>query len=208
MLSLEAEKALLVLRQDHEHLFFIGKGNFEAIIRPLTLGESKIVISAGGRLLDVELNDWLVRKCCLHVSGGVDNLLSIAPAGIADKVASGIVAISKFESQENLVTGIKEARKNLELYENQVALFILDAFRSLTPKDIDNMTFYTQMKYLVLAEQLTGKPLPVEYEMKEEVDGKGRRFSKRLSSEAARLLSREAADKPDIGKDNIAIMGV
>jgi hypothetical protein len=44
--------------------------------------------------------------------------------------------------------------------------------------------------------------------MKEEVDGKGRRFSKRLSSEAARLLSREAADKPDIGKDNIAIMGV
>ncbi len=200
MLSLEAERNLLVLREDHEHLFFIGKGSFEAIYRPLTLLEARMI--SGSNMLEVELNDWIVKRCCLYITGGMEQLLSIAPAGIADGIAQAILDCSQFQSEEAIEHGITQAREDLKLFENSVALFILIVFRNLTPKDIDNMTFYQQMKYLALAEEISGKRLAIGAQMEEKVDGKGRTFNKRLSPEAAAILARQAADKPDIAKDN------
>lgn len=194
MLSPETENQLLMLRQEHEHLFFIGAGEFEAIIRPLTLAEIKILSSAGESLREDDINDWIVNRACLYATGGKPSLFTTAPAGVVDIIAKGIVNISKFQSEEEISEGLIKARSALSKLENQIMLIILSTFRDLTPNDVDNMTFYTQMKYLAIAEAISGKPIPIGQKV--------RKGQKLLSPEAAAILSESAADKPDIESDN------
>jgi len=194
MRSPELELELLMLRQEHEHLFFIGAGEFECIIRPLTLAEIKILSSTGASLRDDDINDWIVSRCCLYATNGKQNLFTVAPAGVVDLIAKGVVSISKFQSEEDVIEGLTKARSVLNKLENQIMLVLLSTFRNLTPKDIDDMTFYSQMKHLALAEAISGKPLPIGQKVK-----KGQKL---LSPEAAAILSESVADKPDIEGDN------
>jgi hypothetical protein len=195
MRSPELEKQLLMLRQEHEHLFFIGAGEFESIVRPLTLVEVKILSSCGPSLGDHELNDWIVDRCCLWATDGKEKLFTTAPAGVVDILAKGIVSLSKFQTEESFREGLENARKEINKFENQIMVILLATFKDLTPKAIENMTFYQQMKYLALAEVVSGKPIPIN-------DGKKKKGKKMLSPEAAAILSKEAADRPDIDSDN------
>jgi|TARA_R110002110_G_scaffold12647_3_gene59808 hypothetical protein len=201
-LSVQAEKELLVLRQQHEHLFYLeieaAQAKHEIIFRPLTLNEAESLSATGGMILPFDLNDWIVDQCVVYPCSKY--LQDRAPAALADIIADKIIATSGFSDPENYVTLLNEARKQMQTLQANMESFICAAFPGTKPKDVQNMTIYMQMEMLARAETLLGKQLDIS-----PADSKPGKPGQRLSPEAAAILSQGVADRPDPDKDNSAM---
>ena len=197
-LSREAEKELLGLRDRFEPLFYIGKNGFEVIFRALTLREYKNFTLVGESFLECEINNFIVQKTVLYVTGGVDALVTTAPAGIVDEVAQKVIACSGFsEGPEYIESLLQHSREKVFSPEGQIELFICSAFQGTKPSDIQNMNFATQMKMIAMAEIMLGRPFLEEKKQRKPSDK-----ARHLDPAAQQILSQTNADKPNIQSDN------
>ena len=201
-LSVQAEEALLVLRQQHEHLFYLeleaAEDKHEIIFRPLTLNEAESLSKTGGMILPFDLNDWIVGQCVVYPCSKY--LQDRAPASLSDIIADNIITVSGFSDPENYVALLNEARQKMQTLQANMESFICAAFPGTKPKDVQNMTIYMQMEMLARAEVLLGKQLDLS-----PADTKPGKPGQRLSPDVAAILSQGAADRPDLDKDNSAM---
>lgn len=206
------EKALLVLRQQHEHLFYlkleVADRTFTVVLRPLTLLEADSLAKSGPLIPPFELNEWVCDQCVLHLTGWPHSwgggdfgayLKSEAPAALADLVADQVIQISGFTDPENYSTLLEQYRVETQTLQVAMESFICSAFPGTKPREVQNMSIYEQMKMLARAEILLGKQLDLTPADKKRGPGH------RLSSEAADMLSEGAADIPDPRKDNASL---
>lgn len=190
----DLEFQILPLKNKHSDIFYVVCEGYEFIFRPLTHKESINASFFEGS--PVELNDYIFNVAVLYCKEGKEAALNTAPAGIVDSVVDCILACSQFGDDKAFEYGLKEARQRSQSVEALIEVYLCTAFRTLTPKDVRNMTFYEQMDYLAIAEAMLGNPVPLE----SDAPKKGKK--KPLSEEARKLLSRQAADKPDFEADN------
>jgi|6_EtaG_2_1085325.scaffolds.fasta_scaffold04195_2 hypothetical protein len=202
MPSFKLEKDLLMLRQQHEQLFYVKvtleSDIFEFIYRPLTLAETKAVSKIGPAIPPYLVNEEICKWCILAgdpIEPGA--LFTTAIASLADHLSDNILSHSGFNDPENFVRLLDEKRTTLDTLEGGIEAFICTAFHGLTPLDVQNMTLHQQVDRLAKAERMIGNQLPVGMTAQSE-KGKAR---KRQSAEAAWLTSKEAADKIDVNKE-------
>ena len=198
LLSVEAESALLVLRQQHGQLFYlefpVGDTAYEIIFRPMTLAETKAVSLTGSAMAILDLNDLICKWCIVYANPTIDERV---PAALPDIVAQRIIEASGFNDQDNFVVLLNEAREATSTVEVGIEIFICKAFPGIKPRDVQNMTIYEQMEMLARAEIALGTQLELG---KTPTQGK-----KRLSPDAAAILSRDAADIPNPKQDNVVM---
>ena len=95
MISATIEKALLVLRQQHEHLFYLdipfGSRVFNVVFRPLSFKEANGIDSVGEALSQQVLSEWIVELCTMYLGVGEERLhpenLDETPAGLAERIS-------------------------------------------------------------------------------------------------------------------------
>lgn len=198
-LSREAEKALLGLRDRFEPLYYLGKNSFEVIFRPLTLKEFKLYTSMGDSYLPCEVNNFISQKAVLFATGGVAELVTVAPAGLVDELVERILNVSGFSGGFDFFTeSLLEEREKIFSAEGKIELFICSAFPGTKPKDVQNMNFATQMKLVAMAEMMLGRPFLEEEKKSRRPSDKARQ----LDPAAEAILSAANADTPDIRSDN------
>jgi len=191
LLSNEAEKAVLVLKKEHEHLFYMHKGKFEVIFRPLTIRELKSATSAGQGITEVEINDWIVSKAILYVSLGLPMLLEDSPAGLIDTIADRVVTLSGYSSPEDFAEGLVNARESIASVEGLISTYLCAVFK-MTPDSVQDLNFLQQMSHLALAEQIMDRPVDLETLLS----------GSEPAAQRGGMLSKAAADKPNMKKDN------
>ena len=90
-------------------------------------------------------------------------------------------------------------RQKLEMDDGLVDCTMLAGVGALLGKNYKRITAREQSKYLAISESITGKKLEVQTLSTQTTKG-GK--PKKLSPEAAAILSKESADRPDIDADN------
>lgn len=210
--SREIEEALLELRQQHGQLFYlrlvVAGTEYEAVFRPLVLKETNALSLVGSAIPPFELNDWISCKCILHLAprylvGDICTYLTRrAPAALSDILADCIIKTSGFEDPNNYIALLQQARQETQTMQANLEIFICSAFPGTKPKDIEAMNIYEQMNMLARAEAILGKQLDIT-PAGTRASSKGQK--RRLSPEAAAILSKEAADIPDPERD-VAVM--
>ena len=204
-LSREVEKALLVLRDRHEHLFYVAfemaRTRYEVVYRPLTLRETSALSTTGQAIPPYDLNDWIAEKCILLVVSpkGVqsdDYIQTVGPAAMSDVMADFVLGVSGFEDPKNYLALLNQARGEMQTLQASLENFICAAFPGTKPGDVQCMTIYEQMNMLARAEILLGRQLDLE-----PADAPKKRGA-RLSPETAAILAQGAADVPNPEADN------
>jgi hypothetical protein len=174
--------------------FPVGDRTYEIIFRPMTLAETKAVSLTGSAMAILDLNDLICSWCIVYANPAIDERV---PAALPDIVAQRIIEASGFNDQDNFVVLLNEARETTSTVEVGIEIFICKAFPGTKPRDVQNMTIYDQMEMLARAEIVLGTPLELG---KTPTQGK-----KRLSPDAAAILSRDAADIPNPKQDNVVM---
>ena len=204
-LSIEAEKKLLVLRQEYGQLFYINKRmsghDHEIVFRPMTLNETRAVSLTGPAMSVLDLNELICDWCVLFSEPNIRHHDQI-PAALPDVIAQCIIETSGFDSKENFTTLLAQSRTSATSVEAGIEIFICKAFPGISPWDVQNMNLYQQMEMLGKAEVALGTELPIT-DGEQKGSMKGRRPPKTAAAaEAQAILAREAADIPDVARDN------
>lgn len=188
---------LLDSQREFGQLFYFLIDGIDVVLRPLTTAETETVASIGDTVPEYILEDWLITNTLVYCSLGTDYILTDAKAGLAKALAGGLMVASNIQSEDEFKKELAEARSKGSLSET-IDAFIANAFKNMTRADLRNLTQKTQIRYLVLAESLSGKQLEF---------GDQKKPGKKRSGNTAWMLSKEAADKPDFERDNAALRG-
>jgi len=204
--SLGVEESLLVLREQYEHLFYVGfamtERQFEVVFRPLSLHEAGVITQVGPAIPPFDMNDWIALRGVLSISNAqglnpTDFINSAyCPAALPDLMAELILGVSGFEDPQSYVDLLDQARAEQQTIQASIENFICAAFPGTKPRDVGDMSVYEQMNMLARAEIMLGRQLDLVPQQKQERQGA------RLSPEAAAILSQGAADQPEPSRDN------
>jgi hypothetical protein len=175
----------LFLYDLYDHIF---------IFRPLLISECESIYNLSDYMEEFVVDEWIVSKTI--ITDNLDFILNAAPAGLCAELASSILDKSTLADLKEVASAIEVERNSrantANVLDNMVKLVVPTQLKN--SKDI---TYHQQISYVVLAEELTGRKL----ELTSQTLPKNKQ-GKRLSPEAASILSKEAADKPDFKKDN------
>lgn len=193
---------LLEARQNFERLFLFDVLGQYFIFRPLFVSECESITALANYIDSFVIDEWIVSKTI--VSKNLGYLLTDAPAGLVNSLANSILKNSILESMQIISSELDKSRE-FKSGTNEMLDFMVKAGAGHILKDTKKITYKQQIDYTVFAEQLLGKKLELVDPNNLPKDNKGR--VRRLSPQAAAILSKEAADKPDFAADNAAIMG-
>lgn len=173
-------------------IYHINEHSFA--FRPLFVKETEALFELSSKIDEYIIDDWIVSKTIL--SSNADYLLEKAPAGWVSVIANSILAKSTSKSIEDTLVDIEKERgkKNTA---GVVIDYIVKMGAGNLLKDTKNLTHKQQIQYLVFSEEVTGKKFEIQ---KQTLPPK--MVGKKLSPEAAAILSKEAADIPDFIRDN------
>lgn len=198
----ETEK-LLDAYVSHKQLFLFKEKGSTAIFRLLTIGELE-AIRAISKVCNVfSIEDWVIEKAGIYVS---PNIL----AGTSSKLAKIIIKKSDASDEKTYVAVLNHYREKTTTLEMVSQSMINRVFPTL---DLSAMSFDIQARYLALSELMLNSKIDIGQPKK-----KGKPQPKMPSgfttvggapsAEASRILSPEAADKPDFAKDNAQLRGL
>lgn len=154
------------------------------------------LISLAEKLEDHIIDDWIVTNTLLNEENK-DYLLNTAPAGLAASLSNEILTRSAPKSIDETMRLVESERDSSSTTASNVIDYIVKMGAGNLLKDTKNITYKQQIQYLVFSEEVTGKKFEIQKQtLPKNVTGK------RLSREAAAILSKESADKPDFERDN------
>ena len=150
---------ILSWKRKYGDIFYIKIKDNVYIFRTLTKGEYFSILDVQGNI-SKDINNILLKECILYPKNYCNfNLLL---AGEVEYLISKIVELSGFSNGDKLVKDIEKERNNIGKLDNQIVLIICRAFPQLTPKDLNNLNYYTMLNYLALAEEILGVKLKIE----------------------------------------------
>jgi len=192
---------LLEARQRFERLFLFRLKGKTFIFRPLTISECESIFSLADYVDSFVVDDWIVTKTA--ISGDVNWLLNEAMAGYTASVASYIIKKSTLKDVEEIAILLDKERESKSAISCVLDSMVMLAAGHIV-KDSKSLTYRQQIKYVAFAEDVLSKKLELAKPSSLPENKKNRK----LSPEAARILSKEAADKPNFEKDNEALRNV
>jgi hypothetical protein len=173
-------KLVLALKLKHEHLFYINRKGIELLFRPLTLKEFNSFSSLTGKIPTTFLEDKIIETGILYITGGIDKFLDESPAGYPSTIANTIMKYSGYGKIEYIDNQIGLELEKADSLENVLGYTIYKILQ-IPFKEIQNMSLYTQAKYLALCQNIKNNEDP----------------QKNSNS----LLSKENADIPNPNKE-------
>jgi len=190
---------LLDLRERVEQLFLYELFGDKFVFRPLYLSELDSIASLSETIPEYIIDEWIIAKALLLSTCGKDYLLNDAPAGAVEALSSSVLLLSSPGDIQVINKSLEEERAKIGTDKGLIENTILAGTGNILGKEHKRITAREQSKYLVLAESTLGRKLEIQTPTTS-TDKKGRK--KQMSPEAAAILSREAADKPDFDADN------
>jgi hypothetical protein len=197
-------EALIELKTEgHRSIYFLDVRGLEILFRPLTFSEYDTVMDIETYLDAVSVNDAILRMAVLY---------SNAPKGIAewiktckrafdiDHIAQKILDVSGYQNRDKFIQLLAEKRKKAQEVQSLIEIYICTAFKTISSKDILNMTLEEQLEYFAKAEEALGKPVDFNAIFNPPTK-KGRmpNIPRRegMQSSTDDLLSPRVAEKPD-----------
>jgi hypothetical protein len=197
-------EALIELKTEgHRSIYFLDVRGLEILFRPLTFSEYDTVMDIETYLDAVSVNDAILRMAVLY---------SNAPKGIAewiktckrafdiDHIAQKILDVSGYQNRDKFIQLLAEKRKKAQEVQSLIEIYICTAFKTISSKDILNMTLEEQLEYFAKAEEALGKPVDFNAIFNPPAK-KGRmpNIPRRegMQSSTDDLLSPRVAEKPD-----------
>ena len=190
---------LLDLRERVEQLFLYELFGDKFVFRPLYLSELDSIASLSETIPEYIIDEWIIAKALLLSTCGKDHLLNDAPAGAVEALSSSVLLLSSPGDIQVINKSLEEERAKIGTDKGLIENTILAGTGNILGKEHKRITAREQSKYLVLAESTLGRKLEIQTPTTS-IDKKGRK--KQMSPEAAAMLSKEAADKPDFDADN------
>lgn len=121
------------------------------------------------------------------------------PAGLIVNLSLSIIKKSSLGSVSDINKELEKQREKLGSDLGIIQATMLAGTGNILGKNYNRITAREQSKYLALSENIVGKKLEVQtVNMPKTKNGKLRK----LTPETAAMLSKEAADRPDIDSDN------
>ena len=190
---------LLDLREKFGQLFLYSIGKHKYVLRALYLSELESITAVNGSVPDFIVDEWAVSKTLLGTTADEDYLKSNGPAGTISVLAMSIIKLSSPGGVKEISAELEKQRQNLNSDLGVIQTTMLAGTGNILGKNYTRITAREQTKYLAIAESIVGKKLEVQTVAPvKEKNGKVRK----LTPEVAAMLSKEAADKPDINSDN------
>lgn len=190
---------LLDLREKFGQLFLYSIGKHKYVLRALYLSELESITAINGSVPDFIVDEWAVSKTLLATTADEDYLKSSGPAGTISVLAMSIIKLSSPGGVTEINAELEKQRQNLNSDLGVIQTTMLAGTGNILGKNYTRITAREQTKYLAIAESIVGKKLEVQTVAPvKEKNGKVRK----LTPEVAAMLSKEAADKPDINADN------
>ncbi len=190
---------LLELREEFGQLFLYTYNNYKFVFTPLLLSQFDSLVALKEHVSEYIIDEWVVKKSfkLSNIEDGLGYLLNEAPAGLVSSIALSIVTRSAPGDAKTIISNLEKERSNQNTDSGVITNIILTGAGTLLGKYHRRITAGEQIKYLALAESVTGKEIQTQT-----LDQKTKTKKKPMSPEAAALLSKEAADKPDFEADN------
>ena len=142
----------------NREIYLIEIKGLELLFRPLTFEEYQTTVVLENYIEGPDLNDIILEIAVLHP----DNLPNKLPAGTADHLAEAILKASGFEDKDKFIEGLKSARQDADELQAIIEIYICNAYHTISPQDVRNMTLTEQLEYFAKAEEVIGKPLDLE----------------------------------------------
>jgi len=190
---------LLDLREEVGQLFLYTVDKFKYVCRPLYISELNTLKSLIGIVPEYVMDEWILSKCLLLSTATEEYLNDLSPAGLMSELAGSILKLSRTGDIQEINKNLEEERLKIQTDQGIIESTMLAGTGNVLGKNYQRITAREQTRYLALAETIVGKKLEVQT-VKEVKDSKGRQ--KRISPETSAMLSKEAADMPDIEADN------
>ena len=170
------------------------------VFRPLKINECEAIYDSSSIVDSWILDEWVVSNTILYGDKGY--ILDDAPAGLCSSLATSILKNSTIGGVEEVMSLLEEERENSGTIANIIDdLVKLGAGHIL--KDTKNITYKQQIKYAVFSETVVDRKIELQKQtLPTNLN------NKKISPEAAAILSKEAADRPDFAKDNAALMNL
>lgn len=197
-------EALIELKTEgHRSIYFLEVKGLEILFRPLTFSEYDTVIDIETYLDAVSVNDAILRMAVLYSNspkGIADWVKNCKRAFYVDHIAQKILDVSGYQNKDRFVELLAEKRKKAQEVQSLIEIYICTAFKTISSKDISNMTLEEQLEYFAKAEEALGKPVDFNAIFNPPVK-KGRmpNIPRRegMQSSTDDLLSSKVAEKPD-----------
>lgn len=197
-------EALIELKTEgHRSIYFLEVKGLEILFRPLTFSEYDTVIDIETYLDAVSVNDAILRMAVLYSNapkGIADWVKNCKRAFYVDHIAQKILDVSGYQNKDRFVELLAEKRKKAQEVQSLIEIYICTAFKTISSKDISNMTLEEQLEYFAKAEEALGKPVDFNAIFNPPVK-KGRmpNIPRRegMQSSTDDLLSPKVAEKPD-----------
>ena len=190
---------LLDLRERNEQLFLYDYLGHKYILRPLLISEIESIATIGPLTADYIIDDWIVAKTLLATTASREYIDDTSPAGVVSYLASSILGLSSPGDVAKMSQRLAEERAKLEGDQGIVNSTMLAGTGNILGKNYKQITAREQSKYLAIAENILGRKLEVQT-VKQVKDKSGK--AKTLSPATSAILSKEAADRPNIDADN------
>lgn len=158
--SEEVEK-LLHAKQTHGQLFLFSRKSDYLIFRPLTVKESETLLELSPILSDVAIEDWIVTHAYVSGTLSAETITNYAGYMCAKNIAQKIMMLSNIQDEETYIRTLEMVRKKSTTVQHVVETIISKAFPSLGPEFIKNSTQIKQLKWLGVAEKITGESLAI-----------------------------------------------
>jgi hypothetical protein len=174
ILPAEVGKKLLDLRLKFGQFFIYRLNNQMYIFRPLSIGELKAIESLNDIISEYCLNDWVIEKTYIYGDYSLDELLTIAPAGIIDSIAPSLLQKSLIPEEE-LESSLEEGREKAQRLDNQLKDSFLTTYKS-DIKNADSLSMRELINYVARSEIILDKKISIGKQSKKS-QNKGADFS-------------------------------
>ena len=196
---------LLDLREKFGQLFLYTIDKHKYVLRPLYLSEMESIAAITASVPDYIIDEWAVNKTLLGTTASESHLKEDGLAGTLSILAMSIIKLSSPGGVAEINAELEKQRQNLSSDLGVIQTTMLAGTGNILGKNYTRITAREQTKYLAIAESIVGKKLEVQTVAPvKEKKGKVRK----LTPEVAAMLSKEAADKPDIDSDNKMLRGL
>lgn len=190
---------LLDLREKIEQLFLFELFGHSYVFRPLYISEIDSIAALSSIVSDYIIDEWIISKSLVLSTCDKEYLMTDAPAGVIAALARSVLLKSSPGGVDQVCKDLEQERAKISSDKGLIESTIVIGAGNILGKEHKRITAREQSKYLALAEFTTGRKLETESEATT-VNKKGKK--RKLSPEAAAILSKEAADKPDFDADN------
>ena len=149
--------------QGHKHIqIFTTDGGLEFLYRPLTFLEFEAVSELDDIAMGVEINDEVVKRATLWSEIDIPKWLENAKAIEPDNYAQAILDFSIFKDPVAILQETLKAREEAQLIPSLIELYICNAYKAITPKDVRNMNMYEQLDLMAKSESVMGQPINMD----------------------------------------------